>query len=154
MVNNISLAHRSRVGRGGSPFDHSSRSRFAARLNSGVGPQGHSFRIRQAHFEIADFIRIKRLAKPDFYCLERVVMGCSMHRQNRAVWVFCCSTAPPACWNWWGFPTPELWHLHGATALAACSNCLHNHSSGRCGPTIHSSRRRFAARLNSGVRPL
>ncbi|MEB2315766.1 MAG: hypothetical protein OZ919_06720, partial [Xanthomonadaceae bacterium] len=33
---NPSLAHRSRVGRGRSPFDHSSRRRFAARLNSGV----------------------------------------------------------------------------------------------------------------------
>ena len=37
--NTTSLAHRSRVARGGSPFDHPSRLRFAARLNSSVRPQ-------------------------------------------------------------------------------------------------------------------
>ena len=46
-----------------------------------------------------------------------------------------------ACWYWRHGPAPQVRHLHRAVALTACSNCLHNPSSGHCGPTVHSSRR-------------
>ncbi len=116
---------------------HSSRTRFAGRLNSGVGPLG-SASLAVWVSAAATFRRKPRA--PDFRAAPSLPFG---SWGQAAGWRTC---APQR------FSRP--------CSGQACRRAGLAYSSGKQavgfiagGPTIHSSRRHFVARLNSGVRP-
>ena len=159
---------------------HSSRSRFAARLNSGVRPAPKSQVVRHRANPIGD---ICLLRDPHMH---RAEIGLFRFKHHVTAWVkertgkpskvvvptaipmierVLCPDAPvPIEFS----PRQDSLSNHGHTLLVywirrnlACNYCnspdyfllYPRPGSAAAGLTIHSSRSRFAARLNSGVRP-
>ena len=134
---------------------HSSRTRFACRLNSGVRPWWSKCVGGRRFGEFADVYAVGsgQRSSPLLVAVSLVLrLGTSFHLCARCSWLRwhhaplhrCIAGQAPSCKLWHTRSGRQCWGawLHHPTFAA--THCL----------TTHSSRSCFATRLNSSVRPL
>ena len=141
---------------------HSSRSRFAARLNSGVRPQDrvprHGAGVRRKlHRPLRGLFRSHPSRAPTQHHRSAPPPACARGLQvgdRRKLRI------PPRARSDYRWATSRPWYPVGRVARARPSRLRCQKQIARpqvpvhsWALTIHSSRSRFAARLNSGVRP-